>query len=112
MMSDSNSDIEEMNANDLNPIPNQRQRVIMQPFDSFLSNNIHLTNPLFEEISLQALESDDSMSKRLNFKHVYLLILRIITSSHLISNVCSRKKFNKSESNKIQSIDFVQSRVL
>ena len=91
-MIDSDSDIEEMNLNDLNPRPNQRQRVIMEPFDSFLSNNILFTNPLFEEISLQELEHDDAMSKRLNFKYIDLLILRIITSSQLTANVYSRKK--------------------
>ena len=89
----SDSDVEEMhNENDLNPRPNQGQRIIMQLFDSFLSNNILFTNPLFEEISLQALECDDAMSKRLNFKHIDLLILRIIISSQLIANVYSRKK--------------------
>ena len=90
-MSDSN--VEEIhNRNDLNPRPNQRQRIIMQPFNSFFSNNILFTNPLFEEISLQALEHDDAMPKRLNFKHINLLILRIITSSQLAANVYSRKK--------------------
>ena len=91
-MIDSDSDIEEMNLNDLNPRPNQRQRIIMEPFDSFLSNNILFTNPLFEEISLQELEHDDAMSKRLNFKYIDLLILRIIASSQLTANVYSRRK--------------------
>ena len=89
----SDSDVEEMhNRNDLNRRPNQRQRIIIQPFDSFLSNNILFTNQLFEEISLQSLERYDAMSKRLNFKHIDLLILRIITSSQLTTNAYYRKK--------------------
>ena len=70
---------------------------MMQPFDYFLINHTLFTNPLFEEISLQALENDDTITQRLKFKHMDLLILRIIASSQLMENVYSIKKVQNNQ---------------
>ena len=77
---------------DLNPRPNQRQRTVFEPFDSLLTSHLIFTHPLFNEISLGALEHDKAIENNLNFKYIDLMILRLITSSQVSANVYSKKK--------------------
>ena len=90
---------EEIEMNCPNPDTNERaqqiQKIVFEPYDISLSNNVLFTNARFTAISLAILESSEAIKHKLNFKYIDLQIIRVITSNQSVVNVYRKKKSNE-----------------
>ena len=80
---------------DTNERAQQRQKIVYEPYDISLSNNVLFTNARFTAISLAILESTEAIKHKLNFKYIDLQIIRVITSNQSVVNVYRKKKSNE-----------------
>jgi hypothetical protein len=63
------------NGGGANDRHNQHAQIVMEPFDSHLSNNPVFCNPRFTEMSLSKLEANNAVHQQLMFKYVDLQII-------------------------------------
>ena len=80
---------QENNHRDPNEAKGQRRRLILEPFDNSVNNNVVFSSQSFSEVSINKFKSEDAYQYRLNLKYIDIQLIRIITSNQTGANVYS-----------------------